>query len=194
MPLAPENAAVTEEASLLAQTGAGDREAFRQLYTRYRVPLFSLAVRIVGHRGEAEELVQDAFVKIWRHAATYDARKSRPFTWAVTIMRRTCLDHLRKRRNSPIAAPLADDAGAGREPHAGDAVRQATDARETTARVHAALAEVAPEPRHALELALFSDLTQAEIAHHLAQPLGTVKSWIRRGLLDLRATLTDFTP
>ena len=98
MPHEPENAAAIEEGGLLALTGQGDREAFRLLYARYSAPLFSLAVRIVGNTGEAEELMQDAFVKIWKNAASFDSRKSRPFTWAVTIMRRTCIDHLRKRR------------------------------------------------------------------------------------------------
>ena len=191
MPHEPENAAAIEEGGLLALTGQGDREAFRLLYGRYSAPLFSLAIRILGNTGEAEELMQDAFVKIWKNAAFYDSRKSRPFTWAVTIMRRTCIDHLRKRRHLPATTPLPDDAGATPNYSTGDDGRQLTEAREDSARLVEALAKISPNPRRALELALFSELTHSEIALCLEQPVGTVKSWIRRGLLDLRTALND---
>jgi RNA polymerase sigma-70 factor (ECF subfamily) len=194
VPLQPENAAATEEAGLLVLTGQGDRDAFRLLYARYSAPLFSLAVRMVGDPGEAEELLQDAFVKIWRNAAAFDSRKSRPFTWAVTIMRRTCIDHLRKRRCLPVVTPLPDEAGAPANYFNGGNGRQTTEAREDTDRLLEALANIPPHPRRALELALFSELTHSEIAQHLEQPVGTVKSWIRRGLLDLRTTLNLSTP
>ena len=189
MPLPPENAAILEEARLLAQAGAGDRTAFRQLYARYSAPLFSLAMRMVGDRSEAEEVLQDTFVKIWRHAAAYDPRQSRPFTWAVTILRRTGIDHLRKRRRAPLTTARPDDLIPD---HAtGENIRQTAEAREDSARVRSALAEISPDQRRALELALYSEMTHVEIARHLTQPVGTVKSWIRRGLLDLRTTLTD---
>lgn len=187
----PENAAAIEEVCLLAQTGVGDREAFRQLYDRYRVQLFSLAVRLVGNTGEAEELLQDAFVKIWRNAASYDSRKSRPFTWAVTILRRTCIDHLRKRRHRPGTTPLPANAEATPDYSTSEDGRHATETREDSARLLGALAKIPPNQRRALELALFSEFTHSEIARCLEQPVGTVKSWIRRGLLDLRTAITD---
>jgi RNA polymerase sigma-70 factor (ECF subfamily) len=192
VPTPPENEAIIEEACLLAQAGVGDREAFRQLYARYSAPLLSLAVRLVGNLGEAEELLQDAFVKIWRNAASYDPRKSRPFTWAVTVTRRTCIDHLRKRQRLPVTTPLADDESAA-DRAAGDAVRNSAEAREDSERLRGALAEAPPKQRQALELALFSEMTHVEIAERLEQPVGTVKSWIRRGLLDLRTTLEEPT-
>jgi RNA polymerase sigma-70 factor (ECF subfamily) len=186
-----ESEAVIEESCLLAQSAAGDREAFRLLYARYGARLYSLAVRIVGNTSEAEELVQDAFVKIWRSAGSYDPRKSRPFTWAVTIMRRTCFDHLRKRRRLPLMAfPNADEGGVPGAADVGNA-RQSAEAREDSERLSGALAEIPQNQRRALELALFSAMSHAEIAQVLEQPVGTVKSWIRRGLLDLRSTLND---
>jgi RNA polymerase sigma-70 factor (ECF subfamily) len=194
VPPPPENETLFEEISLLAQIGAGDREAFRELYARFSTPLFSLALRLVGDRGEAEELLQDAFVKIWRHAAAYDARKSRPFTWAVTVVRRTCIDHLRKHRRAPAPAPLPDDDTAPADFSPRDLSPRPVEAREDAERVHAALAEISAPQRIALELALFSQLTHAEIAARLRQPVGTVKSWIRRGFLELRATLNDCAP
>jgi RNA polymerase sigma-70 factor (ECF subfamily) len=189
----PQENDAAEEARLLARSGAGDREAFRLLYARYSAPLFSLAVRMVGNIGEAEELLQDAFMKVWRNASSYDPRKSRPFTWAVTVMRRTCIDHLRRRRRLPITTPLLEDDTAIDRP-AGDAVRRSAEASEDSELVRGAIAESPPNQRRALELALFSGMTHAEIAGRLGQPVGTVKSWIRRGLLDLRATLTEHNP
>ncbi len=183
-----------EEIDLLAATGRGDRAAFRELYARYRAALFSLAIRLVGDTGAAEETLQDTFVKIWRHAAGYDARQSRPFTWAVTILRRTCIDHLRKQGRTPRTSPLPADDAAPAEFATRETVRQATETRETAARLRTVLAAVSPPQRDALELALFSTLTHTEIAARLAQPVGTVKTWIRRGLLELRAALKEPTP
>jgi RNA polymerase sigma factor (sigma-70 family) len=186
----PENDAVIEEARLLARTANGDREAFRLLYARYSAPLLSLAVRMVGNIGEAEELLQDGFMKVWRNAGSYDPRKSRPFTWAVTVMRRTCIDHLRRRQRLPVTTPLPDD-DAAIDRSAGDPVRHSAESSEESAMVRGAIAESPPNQRRALELALFSGMTHAEIAGRLGQPVGTVKSWIRRGLLDLRETLNE---
>ncbi|HUG09638.1 MAG TPA: sigma-70 family RNA polymerase sigma factor [Opitutaceae bacterium] len=180
-----------EDARLLAAVADGDRDAFRDLYTRFSTPLFSLAVRLLGDKGTAEEALQDAFVKIWRHAADYDARKSRPFTWAVTIMRRTCIDYLRKNRRAPGSVPLPEDDASSPEFSTRENIRQTTEVRETTELVRSTLATIARPQRTALELALFSTLTHPEIATRLSQPVGTIKTWIRRGLLDLRATLRE---
>jgi RNA polymerase sigma-70 factor (ECF subfamily) len=189
-----EKLAAVEESQLLARMGAGDREAFRELYARYSRPLYSLAVRLVGDAGEAEEQLQDAFVKIWQNAAAYDARKSRPFTWAVTITRRTCIDRLRRRRLQVPTAPFAggDDGPVAVAPDRG--AGEIAESREDSERLHGALADIPPGQRTALELALFSALTHFEIARQLDQPVGTVKSWIRRGLLGLRTTLADPSP
>jgi RNA polymerase sigma-70 factor (ECF subfamily) len=149
---------------------------------------------MVNNRQEAEELTQDTFVKIWRHAASYDTRKSRPFTWAVTILRRTCIDHLRKRRHHPVTTPLLSDDGTPPDFAVGETVRPVAEAREDAERLRAALAEIPAHQRSALELALFSALTQNEIAERLDQPVGTIKSWIRRGLLALRDTLSETAP
>jgi RNA polymerase sigma-70 factor (ECF subfamily) len=167
MPPQPETDACIEEACLLARTGADDRDAFRLLYARYSASLFSLAVRIVGDTGEAEEMLQDAFVK-------------------------TCIDHLRRRVTAPML--LSADNALAADPPSGETARQQAEAGDDSARVLAALAQIPPAQRRALELALFSELTHAEIAERLGQPVGTVKSWIRRGLLELRSTLSHSIP
>jgi RNA polymerase sigma-70 factor (ECF subfamily) len=183
-----------EDIRLLAATAAGDRDAFRQVYTRYSAPLFSLAIRFVGDTGAAEEALQDAFLKIWKHAAGYDARKSQPFTWAVTIVRRTCIDHLRKRGRQPALVALPDGIDSSASFSTRETVRLNTESRETAERVQSALAAIVPPQRDALELALYSTLTHAEIAARLSQPVGTVKTWIRRGLVVLRDNLKESAP
>ncbi len=185
---------VHEETRLLATAGTGDRAAFRELYARYRAPLFSFALRLVGDAGAAEEVLQDTFVKIWRHASAYDARKSRPFTWAVTILRRTAIDHLRKHRRTPTLQALPGADAAPAEFSLRETVRQSAEAGEDAARVREVLATLAPPQRAALELALFSTLTHAAIAARVAHPANTVKTWIRRGLLELRAALDQTKP
>lgn len=183
-----------EELNLLAAIAAGDRGAFRRLYACYSAPLFSLALRLLGDAGAAEEALQDTFVKIWRHAAGYDAHQSLPFTWAVTILRRTCIDQLRRHHRRPAALPLPDDDTAPAGFSTPETARQAAEGRESADRLLATLAAIPPPRRNALELALFSTLTHAEIAARLAQPVGTVKTWIRRGLLDLRHSLNHSLP
>ncbi|HVZ63127.1 MAG TPA: sigma-70 family RNA polymerase sigma factor [Lacunisphaera sp.] len=177
---------IREEVGWMSAVAAGDRPAFRQLYARYSPALFSLALQLLGDTGAAEEALQDAFVKIWLHAGDYDARKARPFTWAVTILRRTCIDQLRHRRRQPEALPLPSDELAPREFSQPEDARRAADIHEAADLLRAALASFAPHQRAALELALFSTLTHTEIAAHLSQPVGTIKSWIRRGLMELR--------
>jgi RNA polymerase sigma-70 factor (ECF subfamily) len=184
----------SDEIRLLAAVAAGDRDSFRQLYSRYSAPLFSLAIRLVGDNGAAEEALQDAFVKIWRHAPSYDARKSRPFTWAVTILRRNCIDLLRRQRRAPIGVPLPEDDIVPAELATRETTRYVTETNEMTARLHGALATVSSPQRDVLELALFSTLTHAEIAARLSQPVGTIKTWIRRGLLGLHDRLRESAP
>lgn len=187
-----DNETAAEEAFLLARVGSGDRDSFRELYARYSVPLFSLVVRFVGDRGTAEELLQDVFVKLWRGAPDYDPKKSRPFTWAVTITRRVCIDHMRRHRREPALQEFSEtvlvaDGG-------GETVRSRVEAQEDSERLRGALAGLPAPQRQALELALFSSLTHTEIAGRLKQPVGTIKSWIRRGLLDLGNILSKTTP
>jgi len=177
-----------EEAQLLQQVGFGDRDALRRLYERFADPLFSLAVRMLGDSQEAEEALQDTFLKIWQHAKTYNPDKSRPFTWVVTIMRRRCIDSLRKRQRrfgtdsleveNTLAAP-------------GPAVTTQVEASDTVDAVKAALSQAPEGQKKALEMALFSGMTHLEIAQTLKQPLGTVKSWLQRGLRQLRTTLHE---
>ena len=182
-----------QEVRLLAAVADGDRPAFRQLYSRYSAPLYSLAIQLVGDRGSAEEALQDTFVKIWRHARDYDPRKSRPFTWAVTILRRTCIDYIRKHRRQPAVVGLPEQDSAAEAFSSDETIRRSAENHEVSDLLRDALAGVAAPQRDALRLALYSTLTHSEIAARLSQPVGTVKSWIRRGMIDLRTSLKDLT-
>ena len=189
MTLTIQHEAALEEACLLAQIGVGDASAFRQLYDRYSTPLYSLGLRMLKNPSETEEALQDTFVKIWKNAAHYDARKSRPFTWAVTIMRRTCIDRIRKLNREPEVTTFEPDQD--QEWATAEVVRETVAHNETRNQVEEALKNVPEKQKKALELALFSGMTHSEIARSLEQPLGTVKSWLKRGLFQLRNTLTE---
>lgn len=184
---------VHEEIQLLAAIGLGNRNALRDLYDRYSAPLYSLALRFTGNAEDAEEVLQDSFVKIWRKAGDYNERQSRPFTWAVTILRRTSIDLLRRRQRQP-GTELLDEESSGSVLATPETIRANAETRDNGERLRAALSSIAPPKRAAIELALYSTLTHAEIARRLALPVGSVKTWIRRGLLDLRAALNETSP
>lgn len=189
-----ENETIVEETWLLSQIAKGEATALTKLYERYSAPLFSYALRLLGSTGDAEEVLQDAFVRIWRSAPSYDPNKSRPFTWAVTITRRLCIDRLRRRVSLNAAPLLADDALDETTAVSEYDVRGDVEQRDDAARLRHALAAMPKAQREALELAMFSDLTHSGIAQRLAQPTGTVKSWIRRGLIDLKNLINEAKP
>jgi RNA polymerase sigma-70 factor (ECF subfamily) len=180
---------VAEEAGLLGQIATGDESAFEQLYRKYSGPLFSLGLRMLENEKEAEEALQDTFVKLWNKADSYDARKSRPFTWSVTIMRRTCIDRIRKNNRRPVATTLEEVRAS--QWAIQETVRKTTELNDEVDRVKAAMQTIPPHQKQALELALFSGMTHTEIAENLKQPLGTVKTWLRRGMFQLSSSLTE---
>ena len=185
MPPPPENAAIIEEARLLAQAGAGDRAALRQLYARYSAPLFSLAVRLVGDHGEAEEVLQDTFVKIWRSAAAYDVSKGRPFTWMMNIARNTAIDMLRSASVRHAGSIRSIDDHVYQAGH--DDVREQME----NADVRRVVVDLKPEHHELIDLAYYQGFSQQEIADRTGLPLGTVKSRTRSALLELRTLLKD---
>ena len=193
MPAVPKTE-VLDEVQLVEAVAAENRAAFRDLYQRYSTPLFSYAVRLLGDAGAAEEALQDTLVKIWDHAGDFDARKAQPFTWAVTILKRTCIDHLRKRQRASRSVVNRFDDHLTTDVPTADTTRQTAELNEARSRLRDALAKVPSPQRDVLELALYSTLTHAEIATRVSLPVGTVKTWIRRGLLELRNQLNESVP
>jgi RNA polymerase sigma-70 factor (ECF subfamily) len=166
---------------LVGRLADGDKAAAGALYDRYARLVYSLILRIVQDEGDAEDLLQDVFVQAWQQASRFDRTRGAVAAWLLTIARSRALDRLRSRRSRPETGTAAIDAI---QPAAAPAV-----ASEDAIAVRRALAEMPLLPRVALELAYFEGLSHTEIAERLGEPLGTVKTRIRTGLLKLRSLL-----
>lgn len=171
----------------LARMARGEGDAVAELYDRHARPIYSLALRILGDSTEAEDVVQDVFSQAWRQASTYSASRGAVAAWLLTLTRSRAIDRLRARRARP--AGVSDDRVADKLTDAGPAADSQVLSSEQVARVRAALDELPLLQRAAIELAYFEGLTHAEIADRLEQPLGTVKTRIRLGMLRLRDAL-----
>ncbi|HXC72173.1 MAG TPA: sigma-70 family RNA polymerase sigma factor [Pyrinomonadaceae bacterium] len=164
---------------------ARDEMALAQLYDRYRVILFGLLMRILGNREEAEDVLQEVFLQVWRKADDFDETRGRPFTWLVTLGRSRGIDRLRTLASRErVAEAGAREASEEVSDAASDAFRS-----EQRGLVNTALAQLPDEQKGPLMLAYFDGLTQSEIATHLGAPLGTVKTRMRTGLIRLREML-----
>jgi RNA polymerase sigma-70 factor, ECF subfamily len=174
----------------VSRAAAGDEAALAALYDRHSRAVYSLALRVLADQADAEDVLQDVFAQAWRQAGRYDSRRGPVAAWLLNMARTRAIDRLRARRARPDSHTAASD-GAHVElsipaVDPGDALAAARDA----ARVRAALEELPVLQRLAIELAYFEGLTQSEIAARLEQPLGTVKTRIRLGLLKLRDVLS----
>ncbi|MEP6778521.1 MAG: sigma-70 family RNA polymerase sigma factor [Gemmatimonadaceae bacterium] len=180
------------DASLIEAMAGGDQRAAAQLYDRHSGVLFALAVRIVGEGADAEDVVLDAFTQAWNNAKTYSAERGSVLGWLTTIARTRSLDVVRARGRRAKAVETAsrsmgDDpiAVAGAAASASDIVEQ----KERASAVTSAMAVLSGQQRYAIELAFFEGLTHSEIAEKLGEPLGTIKTRIRLGMLKLRDVL-----
>jgi RNA polymerase sigma-70 factor (ECF subfamily) len=176
-----------DDRALLRAVAARDKEALRQLYTRHSAVLFALALKVLSDRPEAEDVLQEAFVQVWKTAGSFDEGRGKPIGWLIMLTRSRAIDRLRSRKTrTRVTESMAKDAsqvGEARTP-ADEAL--ATEAQRT---VRTALKSLPSEQRVAIELAYFGGLTQFEIAQQLSQPLGTVKTRIRNGMMRLREQL-----
>jgi len=174
-----------DDVELLKAIAARDEAALAQLYDRYRVILFGLLMRILNNREEAEDVLQEVFLQVWRKAADFDESRGRPFTWLVTLARSRGIDRLR------TIASRERVAEAGAREVSEEISDAATDAFKSEQRglVSDALAKLPDEQKRPIMLAYFDGLTQSEIATHLGSPLGTVKTRMRTGMIRLRELL-----
>jgi RNA polymerase sigma-70 factor (ECF subfamily) len=172
-------------AALLARAADGDALAFHDFYARTSAKLFGIIVRILPDSGEAEDVLQEVYVTVWRKAAEFDALRASPITWAATIARNRAIDRLRARASRP-AAPVdeADDV-ADEAPDAEALVMAGQDA----AMVADALAALEPYQAAAIRACYFEGLTYEALAAREGVPVGTLKSWVRRGLIKMRERL-----
>ena len=185
-----------ELAQILARAGLGDRGAFSQLYERTSGHLHAVVLRIQRDRAMAEELLQEIYVSVWKAAASFDAARSQPLTWLTHIARNRAIDSLRRAQAQPRTESLsaADDDDDRPDPHEAladdapgplDLLDQASEKRDLTQ----CMQLLTPTQRQSVALAFFDGLSHAEVASHLHEPLGTVKSWVRRALITLKGCL-----
>jgi RNA polymerase sigma-70 factor, ECF subfamily len=173
--------------ALMARVASLDRAAFGQLYDRYAGLLFSVALRVLRHDKDAEDVVQEVFVQIWNKAASYDASLGQPSSWFVTMVRHRAIDRLRAlRRQYEVIHEITES---DTEIMDSSAWLPDVDSGERSIMVKSALQKLPAEQREAIEFAFFGGLTHEEIAARLQQPLGTIKARIRRGMLKLRDSL-----
>jgi RNA polymerase sigma-70 factor (ECF subfamily) len=174
---------------LLAMTQAGDPEAFALIYDRHSAAAFSLARRICRDPGVAEDVVQDAFLALWRGRDRYDAARGQVRSWLLGIVHNSAIDRLR--RSGVHERRRASAEGIEDRLEAPDRTEEEVALREDAARVRAALGGLPAEQRLVIELAYFDGLTHTQIAGKLDQPVGTIKGRMRLGLLKLHAELSD---
>jgi RNA polymerase sigma-70 factor (ECF subfamily) len=175
---------------LLAACAGRDRTAFTRLYEATSAKLFGVALRILRREDWAEEVLQDCYVNIWNHAANYSPGLSAPMTWMTSIVRNRCLDRLR-RPNLETRIEEEEDGGnpvdavPSEDPGPLDELSRSSDARALAD----CLTRLEARHRQAVMLAFFDGLSHSELAAHLRQPLGTVKTWVRRALMQLKTCL-----
>ncbi len=192
-PLRNPEAAVGEDrmgdaVTLISRMAKGDAAALSEIHGMWAPVLLGSALRILGDHHEAEEVVQDTFVRIWHRSADYDVLQSPPFAWAFAVLRGYCIDRLRYRhrgkRDSARVVPL----------HLYTPNEETEDpnvmAKDDWRRVRSAIDLLETEERKCLELAVFLEYTQSEISVRLSTPLGTVKNRLRRALVKVRQHLS----
>lgn len=182
---------------LLSRTALGDRAAFARLYEGTSSALLGVILRIDRNRSTAEDVLQEVYVKVWRSASGFDQRLSQPMTWLSSIARNAAIDSLRRRQSQPqtVSSHVASEGGdddrdllaevATDDPGPAQLAEQAAEAQA----IKRCLSVLTREQSQAVALAFYQGLSHAEVADHLSQPLGTVKSWVRRGLMALKSCL-----
>lgn len=192
----------TALAETLSRVALGDRAAFAALYQSTSAHLFGVILRINPDRAQAEDLLQDIFVSIWRAAQGFDAARAQPMTWLTSIARNKAIDSLRRRKTevSTVSTHVPghdgeDDTDRLAALPSGDAgplelLLQAAEMQQVTHCV----GELSAEQQQCVALAYYQGLSHSEVAEHLTQPLGTVKSWVRRALIALKDCLGQARP
>jgi RNA polymerase sigma-70 factor, ECF subfamily len=182
------HAHLSDEA-LVALVARGDEDALAELYDRVGRVAYGLALRVLRDDRHAEDAVQEAFLQVWRSAATFRAERAKASTWILTLVHRRAVDLVRREERRQ-ADPLTDDSAAGVAP---EETEEAAWLRFERERVQSALRQLPDVQREALELAYYGGFSQSELAERLGVPLGTIKSRMFAGLARLRELLDDST-
>lgn len=170
---------------LLQQSGRNDQKAFAELYKRTSSKLFGVCLRMLHERGEAEEVLQETYATVWRRASSFDASKASAITWLVTLSRNKAIDRLRQHREELLDDPSRLEETVDEQPTpAADA-----ETSQEHQRLQHCLDELEPQQQSSVREAFFTGATYNELATRCKVPLGTMKSWIRRSLMQLRTCL-----
>jgi RNA polymerase sigma-70 factor, ECF subfamily len=168
---------------LLAAVATGDRRAFRALYDRTSAKLYGIVRRILPEKGLADDAMQDAYTRIWHNADSFDATRGRPITWLATIARNIAIDIHRRERSQGWPQTLVDF-----DLHPGEGADVSDEDRLSLA---GCLDQLETVHRACLLAAYCGGFSREELAAHFAKPVGTIKSWLHRGLASLKACLDD---
>lgn len=175
----------------LTATAQGDERAFQQLYAATSSQLYALLLRILRSPERAQDALQDAYVKVWQKADTYAPERGAPLTWLLSIARYRALDVLRRKRPE-VAMPEEPDMMATLlEDEQALSPLEENENQQSLDAIQACLKTLAPQQRDSVLLAYYEGLTHQELSQRMDAPLGTVKSWIRRGLMRLRECLSE---
>ena len=170
----------------LARIPAGDRGALQTVYRLTSAKLFGVCLRILGEHSEAEDVLQEVYVTVWRKAVDFDASRASPMTWLIAIARNRAIDRLRATKQSRRMDPIeAADGIADSAPVADRALESAQD----HTRLHSCLGSLEAREQAALRGAFFDGNTYEDLAARMSVPLGTMKSWIRRAMIKLKSCL-----
>ena len=179
-----------DDAALVARLAQGDGDALEVLYDRYSRVVYSFSLRMLADVSSAEELTQEVFLRLWRQGGSYQQSRGVFLTWLLSVTHNMAIDEIRRRKRRPIAADTSeDDQTLTMLPDTRTDVENAAWLTSLQAIVRDALQEIPHLQRQVIELAYFSGLTQREIAERLGEPLGTIKTRMRLGLLKLRERL-----
>lgn len=170
----------------LVAVACGDANAFERVYRATSAKLFGVCVGILPSRSDAEEVLQEVFTTIWRKAGQYDATKASPITWLAMMARNRAIDHLRANANERASAPIELAENIHDDAPTSAAVAEASDDKR---RLESCMGQLEPQRRTLIRTAFFEGATYEELAKRSGSPLGSVKSWIRRGLAQLKACL-----
>jgi RNA polymerase sigma factor (sigma-70 family) len=185
-------------ADLLAGVKLGDRAAFGEMYDMTSSLLLGMVLKIQRNRAVAEEVLQEVYVNVWRAAASFDAAMSQPMTWLASIARNRAIDSLRRAQTQPRTVSTSVQGADDDDEHdlmqdfaaeGGDPLELLGQAAERL-ELDRCMGSLTSEQKQSLALAFYQGLSHAEVAEHLHQPLGTVKSWVRRALQSLKNCLS----
>ncbi|MGH2938662.1 MAG: sigma-70 family RNA polymerase sigma factor [Solirubrobacterales bacterium] len=190
MPVRREKAERLADEELMPWIGRRDPEAFEVFYDRHGGAAFSLAYRILGERGAAEDCIQEAFISIWRSGGKFDAARGSVRSWTLSIVRNRAIDVLRSKAGKAPKMTFDDDEIIESRP-SGELTDEEAMRHETATEVRGALSQLPDDQSKVIQLAYFGGFSQSEIAGMLNVPLGTVKGRMRLGLEKIRGELAE---